>query len=180
MNPAAGRAEPVNEEAPFVSRLKAAFRGRVTVVGVGNRARQDDAAGSIVAEQLKATTDAYVVDAEDIPESFLGPIMAGRPDTMFLDAVEMAAAPGAVALLSKDDIKSYWPTTHRLPLDIAADFLSAETHANVLLIAIQPQSLGFGEGMSEPIKKTVDWLATTLGSVLSDRADRISLRKTVS
>lgn len=145
------------------------LRGRRTVVvGIGNPLRGDDAAGSLLAQQLAARWSGPVFDAEEAPERLLGAIAEEQPDVVLLvDSVYLAAEPGAVALLHSGDMEAYWPSTHRAPLSLLMDYLGARTGAEVLLLAIQPQHTAlFGppsRAVSDSVSLLVDELLLALG-----------------
>ena len=125
--------------------LRARLGRTVAVVGTGNPMRGDDAVGSCLAQRLmEAKTRACIVDAQEVPESYLGRIVATRPDTVvFIDAVDMGARPGDAAIIESDQIERYAPTTHRMPLGLVMDYLRRETGADTFLIGIQPSQTGF-------------------------------------
>ena len=63
-----------------------------------------------------------VIDAEEVPESFVGDIAAATPDAVVLvDAVDLGATPGSVAVLETEQVAAYAPTTHRLPLSLVME-----------------------------------------------------------
>ncbi len=141
--------------------------GAVTIVGVGSRSRGDDGAGPALLDSLRGRTGARLVQAEEVPESYLGEIIAGRPDAVLLvDAVDFGGGPGEVGLFSREQLRDR-PTfsTHRLPLSLVMEYLAAETGARVLLLGIQPHLVGFGRGLSAPVRRTVDALADVLGGL---------------
>lgn len=127
------------------------LQGRVAVVGVGNPRRGDDAAGVIVARLLRrlgagrsvaapggTATLAGVIEAGPVPEAYAGEIAALAPDTILLvDAVDLGAAPGALAFLTPADLLDgpAWES-HRLPLALFARYLSLRTGAAVCLAGV--------------------------------------------
>ncbi|MFH1130658.1 MAG: hydrogenase 3 maturation endopeptidase HyCI [Pseudomonadota bacterium] len=132
--------------------LRSRLRGRVAVVGIGNPARGDDAAGSFVARRLCSQTDAIVLDAQEIPENFLGHVVEAKPETIvFVDAMDLGAEPGTLALVEKDQMSQYCASTHRVPLRVLAEFLYSETRADIFIIAIQPNQMQLGSPMSEQV-----------------------------
>ncbi|MCJ7440582.1 MAG: hydrogenase 3 maturation endopeptidase HyCI [Thermoanaerobaculaceae bacterium] len=141
--------------------------GRVVVVGVGNPLRGDDAAGCLVARRLQGTPGVRVVEAEEVPESFVGDIAAARPDVVALvDAVDLGAEPGAVAMLEREQVATYAPTTHRMPLSLVMEVVQRRTGADVFLIAVQPLTLAFGAKVSPEVSATVEVLAAVLSELL--------------
>jgi hydrogenase 3 maturation protease len=158
--------------------LRSLLRGRVVVMGIGNPLRGDDAVGSVIARLLHASIQATsspalpatatVLDAEEIPECWLGPAVAARPDTVLLvDAVELGALPGAVALLSAGELSGRALFTHRTPLRPLTEYLESETHARVALLGVQPGPLRWGEELSPPVAATAADLALLLTDVLA-------------
>jgi hydrogenase 3 maturation protease len=141
--------------------------GRVVVVGVGNPLRGDDAAGCLVARRLQGTPGVRVVEAEEVPESFVGDIAAAMPDVVALvDAVDLGAEPGAVAMLEREQVATYAPTTHRMPLSLVMEVVQRRTGTDVFLIAVQPLTLAFGAKVSPEVSATVEVLAAVLSELL--------------
>jgi len=149
-------------------------------VGIGNPLRGDDGVGSRVARLLAADlarrdappARATVIDAEDIPESFLGPIAAARPDTILLvDAAELDAAPGAVALIEADALDDRAVATHRTPLGPLATFLHHRTGAPVLLLGIQPGPGRWGDRLDPGLEAVAQQLADVLADLLCSPAE---------
>jgi hydrogenase 3 maturation protease len=127
----------------LAARLAARLRRNTVVVGIGNPNRGDDAAGCLVAGTLSLTRPARkglkIINAEDVPESFLGPITESLPSTVVLvDAVELGQPPGAVALLEVEDLQDREASTHQAPLSLLARFVTAESGADVFVVGIQP------------------------------------------
>jgi len=141
--------------------------GRVVVVGVGNPLRGDDAAGCLVARRLQGTPGVRVIEAEEVPESFVGDIAAAMPDVVALvDAVDLGAEPGAVAMLEREQVATYAPTTHRMPLSLVMEVVQRRTGADVFLIAVQPLTLAFGAKVSPEVSATVEVLVAVLSELL--------------
>jgi hydrogenase 3 maturation protease len=149
--------------------LTSRLSGKVVVVGVGNPLRGDDAAGCLVAQALDGAPGVTVISAEEVPESYLGPITAARPDVVVLvDAVELDAAPGSAALLEMEELAARGASTHRAPLGLVAEFLRCETGADVFLLAIQPARLGFGDPVSPEVEESAASLALLLRSLVGE------------
>lgn len=143
------------------------LRGSVAVIGIGNPLRGDDAAGCEVAQRLQGRSTALVVNAEEIPESHLVRIATARPDTvLFVDAVDLGAVPGSVAVLEAKQMVGYCPSTHRVPLGLLMECLRRDTGADVFLIAVQPGQIGFGEPMSHEVTASITLLVETLERLL--------------
>jgi hydrogenase 3 maturation protease len=143
------------------------IQGTVVILGIGNPCLGDDAAGSLVARRIREAPGVRVIDAQDVPEDYLCLVVNQQPDTVvLLDAVELDSAPGAVAILDKDQMAGYWPSTHRVPLCLLMNYLEQESHARIFLIAIQPRQTGFLEPASAEVQASVAHIADVLNSLL--------------
>lgn len=150
--------------------LAARLSGNVVVVGVGNPLRGDDAAGCLVARRLQGTPGMSVIDAEEVPESFVGDIAAAKPGTVVLvDAVDLEREPGAVAVLEKEQVAAYAPTTHRMPLSLVMEVAHRRTGADVFLIAVQPSRLAFGAPVAPEVSESVERIAALLLRLVRER-----------
>lgn len=144
--------------------------GAVTVVGIGNPARGDDAFGSLLARELAGRVGGNVVDAEDVPESYLFTVVAAAPDAvLFLDAIDLGAAPGSAALLGAGEVSSYLPSTHRTPLAMLMGIVERETGARVRVLALQPRQIGLAMPPSPEVVASVASLAELLVDLLPAR-----------
>ena len=143
------------------------LNGSVVVVGIGNPLRGDDAAGCELARRLRGRSGALVIDAEEIPESYLFRIAKAHPDTVLLvDAVDIGAAPGSLALVEAEQLAGYCPSTHRLPLGLLMGCLRRVSAADVFLVAVQPARIGLAEPMSTEVIAGITHLAETLEDLL--------------
>ena len=183
------------------AQLATEIHGNVVVLGIGNPCRGDDAAGSMVAQKLNVLWHGHaghdstragcpchpaqpgldvpglrVIDAQDIPESYMRQVVDERPDTVVLiDSVDLDSSPGSVALLDKDQVAGYMPSTHCMPLTLLMDYLERETHARIFLIAIQPRHTAFMELMSGEVHASVVSVAVVLNDVFADARRRRAL-----
>jgi hydrogenase maturation protease HycI len=149
--------------------LAARLRGTVVVMGIGNPLRGDDAAGSLVARRIVASSGGCVIDAQDVPENYLPLVVNQRPNTIVLiDSVDMDSEPGSVAFLDRDQIAGYWPSTHRAPLSLLMDILEHETRARVFAIGIQPVHTEFLKPMSDAVATGVAHVAGMLNRALAE------------
>jgi hydrogenase maturation protease HycI len=147
--------------------LATRLHGNVVIMGIGNPCRGDDAAGSLVARQISDIPGARIIDAQDVPEDYLCLVVRQRPDTVVLiDSVNLDSEPGSIALLDKDQVAGYWPSTHRVPICLLMNYLERETHARIFLIGIQPRQTDFLEPMSEEVSSSVVRITDVLKRVL--------------
>jgi hydrogenase 3 maturation protease len=155
------------------------LKGKVMLLGVGNTLRGDDGAGPYLIEQLKGLVDAILLDCGEVPENFLGKIAEAHPDTiLIIDAIDLGANPGAVAILEEGELRSLGWSTHHAPLQLFINCVktalspqglkigtisspatfAAEPQTSVLVLAIQPKSVDFGSKISEEVKATLQFL----------------------
>jgi hydrogenase maturation protease len=133
------------------------------VVGVGQRLRGDDGAGSVLAARLAARLAderLLIIDAGHAPENGLGPVVRFRPDAiLFIDATD-AGAPGDLLWLPAAEAEALGGSTHTLPLATLAAYLSAETGAPAYVLGIAPGDLSFDAGLSPAVAQAVEHAAT--------------------
>jgi len=165
----------------LAARLATRLGRETVVVGIGNPLRGDDAAGCLVAGALRELLAGEpqepsrdprpgpphhrlrVVEAEEVPESFLGPIACPTPDTVVLvDAIHLGEPPGTVAMLEVDEIGDHEASTHRVPLSILAHFLRAESGADVFVLGIQPGRREVGAAPCDEVLESAGILAQVL------------------
>lgn len=131
--------------------------GKIVVLGIGNRLRNDDAAGSVVAELLK-NTDAGIIsiDSETTPENWTGKIARINPEkVIIIDTANFNGKPGEIRVLREDQIDYYGFSTHTLPISFVIDDLKSRCSAEIILLGIQPKNTDFGEHISPEVKKSI-------------------------
>lgn len=129
---------------------------RLVILGVGNPLRGDDGVGPALVERLRGRIAATLIDAGDVPENYIGLVAAAKPEAVLIvDAVELNAAPGDVALLEIGQLGGEGFATHNAGLGLVARVLQEETDADVLILAIQPQTTGLGASLSPPVEGTL-------------------------
>lgn len=143
-------------QADFETRLRRRLQGakRVAVVGVGDELNVHDRLGILAAREIEGLhlENLRVFYAGTVPETVTGPIRRFKPDAIVLvDAADMGARPGSVALLQPDEIRASLLSTHALPLSVVMEFLTKDTGARALLIGIQPdlRATGFAPAGAE-------------------------------
>jgi hydrogenase 3 maturation protease len=143
----------------MIDLLSKKLSGKVMIMGVGNTLRGDDGAGPYLINQLETQVNAALLDCGEVPENFLGKIAEIHPDhIIIIDAVDLRADPGVVAILDDGEFVSTGWSTHHASLKLFIDCLKADTGSNVLVIGIQPKSTDFGSEMSAEVKETTTLL----------------------
>jgi len=133
------------------------------VVGVGNPLTGDDGFGPAVASALSASESLRPLDVRGVPESFLAPIAeSGCPGVLFVDAADLGAQPGRLALVGTDRLAEIDVSTHVVSLALMAEAvrqLAAEgpdgREVCCALLAAQPEGLTEADCLSAPVEAAV-------------------------
>jgi len=145
---------------------------RVVVVGVGSEMRGDDIVGLLVLEELKKDPHPKVILIEGgtAPENFTGQIKKAKPTHLIIvDAADLRQAPGTIEVIDPERIGGYSFSTHALPLKIMVDFILADWKCEVMVIAIQPQSLEFGRPVDPAVAEAAHLIAEAIISSFPPR-----------
>lgn len=150
------------------------FQGRVAIIGIGNRFWGDDGAGPELITSLKekwetqelepnSSPQRLFVDAGECPEDWFIRILDLKPEVIIVvDAIDIQAEPGSFAVLEAETLpESFCFSTHRMPLRSLLN-LWEKNGSETLVLAMQPESLGFGRGLSPRVGKTIDHLVGLL------------------
>jgi len=122
-------------------------------LGIGSLMRRDDAAGSILAARLCGKIDFKVFDAGTTPENYLGKIIRENPDNVIvIDAVDFGGSAGEYRVLEGTDAKTAnLFSTHNTSISMVIGYLQENLRADIIILAIQPQSVAFGEALSPEV-----------------------------
>ena len=136
---------------------------RVLVLGIGNRSRGDDAAGSLLADRLQGQLRVPVIDASDVPENYIAPIEESGADVVVVvDAADFGGEPGDVALLDVNQLNELGLSTHTAGLSLMFQAMTEERRPRAAVLAIQPASNQLGAGISAPVEVTLELLGNLL------------------
>jgi hydrogenase maturation protease HycI len=165
---------------------------RIAVLGIGSDLRGDDAAGILVAQKLERTfagsrrRNAAAFVGHTAPENLTGEIIrfirGGRADArghiVLVDTADMNSKPGAIRLLTREELGGVSFSTHQLPLSVLMDYLESSLNGRITVIGIQPAKLSFGAGISPRVRTAVNRVAAAIRSAVprDRRARRIALR----
>jgi len=142
---------------------------KVLILGIGNRLRGDDGVGSILAERLgKKILDIPIIDAGDVPENYLGPIEAsGAELALVLDAANLGASPGDLSLVEMTQLKQMGVSTHTANLALVFRAIPEAKRPEAVLLAIQPEQTGAGQGLSRSVEIAMKGLERLLVRLFS-------------
>jgi hydrogenase 3 maturation protease len=147
----------------ILEHLKSHLNGKVVILGIGNTLSCDDGLGSILASRIKDKVPYTVYDSGASPENYLGKIIKDKPDNIvIIDAVDFGAKPGDYTVLEGKDIKTVnLFSTHNASISLTINYLQNNLQADIIILAIQPKTVSFGDKISQEAGKTLkeleDW-----------------------
>ncbi|MDD5128407.1 MAG: hydrogenase 3 maturation endopeptidase HyCI [Candidatus Omnitrophica bacterium] len=156
------------------SRLKNAQR--VAVLGIGSLLRADDAAGVIIAKELKV----QIKDnnkknrlkfflGETAPENLTGQIKKFKPTHLIIiDAVDFHLKPGSLRIVNISTEAGASFSTHRVPVGVLRDYLYKSLSCETILIGMQPGSMEFCGCLSPGVEEAIQAAGNEIGEVLKD------------
>lgn len=128
-----------------ISKLLAHKDRKILFVGIGNLLRQDDGAGVFISTRIRESENVRVITAEASIENYIGKINSTKHDLLVLiDCADMNRPPGAWDLIPPEQVHDLTFNTHNISLKKLSGFFEKE----VLILAIQPESVAFGENLS--------------------------------
>jgi hydrogenase 3 maturation protease len=142
---------------------------RLVLVGVGNPLRGDDGVGSLLARRMRERGRACVFDGGTAPENCGEPIAALAPETVLVvDAARCGGDAGAVKIFRSGEIAGGALSTHDQSLRVLAHYLRGRCGCEMLILGVEPASVGIGEGLSAPVRATLDEMEAILLEILPD------------
>ncbi|MDD1717624.1 MAG: hydrogenase 3 maturation endopeptidase HyCI [Methanoregulaceae archaeon] len=165
MNPSPGK--------DFEDRLRSRLEGvrRLAIIGIGDEFMPADSIGMSAAREIGkiGLPGVKVFLAGTVPESVTGPIRTYRPDhVLMVDAADMGAGPGTLAIVEPGSITANLFSTHYFPLSVVMEYLSQDEGTKVILVGIQPDNEVHCDGLSprerEALRNLIDSLTSILGS----------------
>lgn len=129
---------------------------KIVFVGVGNRLRGDDGAGPAFIEMIRRKTDIVCINAETVPENYIGTIQKNRPDmVVFIDTMELETDPGKFVLTQPSKLGWNGFSTHATSLNMLSEILTTCTGAEIIVLGIQPEQCNFGAEISSSVRNTL-------------------------
>ncbi|MCU0641332.1 MAG: hydrogenase maturation peptidase HycI [Candidatus Margulisbacteria bacterium] len=157
---------PLDLRTELTKRLDGA--GHIVLLAVGSELRGDDAAGLLVAAELKNLPQLTVLIGGTAPENLTGQIKKLKPSHLIIvDAAELKEATGTVRLVELEEIGGFSFSTHALPLKVMIDFILQDHHCAVLIVAIQPKDTTFGAPVDPAVSRAAAQVAADLTAAIS-------------
>ena len=113
----------------------------LAIVGIGDELIPPDRLGMFAAREIgkEQIPGVRIFFAGTVPESITAPLRRYRPGhVLFLDAADMGAKPGTIAVIEPERIQASLLSTHVLPLPVVMDYVERESGTETTLLGIQP------------------------------------------
>lgn len=145
---------------------------KIIILGIGNEIKGDDALGPIIAQKSSRLFDKNeniaVFDGGTVPENYTGLIRKENPTHIILvDAVDMKKEAGYIRVVEKEEIANYNISTHAMPISFLIKYMETTVDAQIILIGVQPKSMGLTEEISEEVEKSIEEVVITLNKLIT-------------
>lgn len=153
----------------MVDDLKTLLKGKVLILGIGNRFRGDDGAGPLLVKYLKGKVKNTLLDVGEEPLNYLEAIQSKAPNTILVfDTAEMGEEPGLIKRLDLEDLSNLATvSTHSIPIYQTLRLIKMRTQADIILFGIQAGTLQLGNRMSPQVENAVKKFARELVQILA-------------
>ncbi len=147
--------------------LKRNLRGKLVILGVGNRHRADDGAGprliDLLSERIPPEKRELLIDGGEKPENYLELLKELQPDSLLIvDAAEFNGRGGELRVIGKGEIDEFTLSTHTLPLSLLIQLIEMEVGFTPVLLGIRPEKLDFSDNLSSAVEKALNAIAEFL------------------
>ena len=145
---------------------------KLIVLGVGNDLKCDDGVGPFIIKRLKEEDiedeNLIFINAETVPENFTGKLRKENPTHIIIvDACLMNGNPGDMQIVDKDDFSNIAISTHSMSLSYFVKYLEKDNDLKIIFVGIEPESLDYGENLTENVEKTAfDFINILKGIIL--------------
>jgi len=146
---------------------------KIVLIGIGNILRGDDAAGSIIAQQIASKPlpkNVLVIDCGSAPENYLGKITKFNPShILIVDAVITGNKPGDITIVDESQIADTFSfSTHKPSIRMLIKYLRGSIgEVKVLILGIQPKNLTLGEKISKEVENAIFTISSILVKAFS-------------
>ena len=146
----------------------------LSLIGIGNRFRRDDAAGLEVVRRLRLAhpPGVILIEQEGEPTSLIESWSAAD-EALVVDGISSGSSPGRLHRFDVTDAplpaEIFNPSTHSMGLPEAVE-LARELDrlpSRLVVYGIEGEDFEAGEGLSEPVQRTVEKLVLDLYHELS-------------
>ena len=139
------------------------------ILGMGNRLKGDDAAGSIICDMLLEKVACEVIDCETTPENYIGTISKAAPKNLIIiDAVNFSKDPGEFRIFDPSQIDAFSVSTHCPSPKLFLTIIYSVISLKVYIIGIQPKNLDFNTSLSEEVAQSIKGISDYLISIMGE------------
>ena len=162
-------------EREAAAQIEGEERKLLSLIGIGNRFRRDDAAGLEVVRRLRLAHPPGVIllEREGEPASLIE-AWSTADEAVVVDGISSGSMPGRLHRFDVTDAplpaQIFNPSTHAMGLPEAVELareLDRLPKKRLIVYGIEGESFEVGEGLSEPVQKTVEKLVMDLYHELS-------------
>lgn len=128
---------------------------QIVFVGLGNKARGDDAAGLLFLDELKKRMEfraSNFIEAQTNPENYLERILELHPElVVFIDAANVGKSPGDMGWIDKKDLDTARISTHAFNITMVEEYLKTHQALEVKYFGIRPKTTTVGHPVSDTV-----------------------------
>lgn len=140
---------------------------KLLILGVGNELKRDDGVGPFIVDNLDEKDNVICINAKTVPENFTGKIRKEQPShVIIVDACLMGGEAGDIKIVDKDDFVNIGISTHSMSLSYFVKYLERDNDFKIIFVGIEPETMEFGEELSEKIEKTAFYFINLLKEVI--------------
>jgi len=146
----------------------------VALLAVGSELRGDDAVALRIAELVQESREQSqrlsVFIGATAPENCTGPIRRLNPSHLLvIDAADLGAAPGSLALLQMRDLAGVTFCTHVLPLSVILEYIVRSCpDCQVVVLGVQPDRLDFAAPLTPAVEDAAQQIADMIRCALAN------------
>jgi hydrogenase 3 maturation protease len=80
----------------------------------------------------------------------------------------MKKEPGYIRVVEKEEIANYNISTHAMPISFLIKYMETTLSAQIILLGIQPKSMGFAEPISKEVEESIGEVLITFDKVIKE------------
>ena len=151
--------------------------GNTLLLGIGNTLLSDEGVGihmlGWMQRHFPTLRQVNYLDGGTLSFT-LAPYIEEADNLIVLDAAELHAAPGTVQVFAGESMDQFAGRTKRSVHEVSLGDLLSIAHltdaipANRALVAIQPQAIGWGHALSDPVRQALPKAAECVLGLLAD------------